>query len=622
MQTEPTVDVNGEFPRGTAARNVDRTLMSLLRIALRNIGPFGVTLGFAIAAWRMRWMSDDGFINLRIVRNILNGDGFVFNLGERVEASSSPAWVGLLSVLGVTGIELEYLAVYTGILLSIVAHGFAVYSARTIDLACSASSDKPTRRIWFPMGIGIYCVLTPAWEFSSSGMETSLSLAWLSLSMFLLARLMNCDSRNQESYPSTSYSRAALVIGFGPVIRPDLGLYFVGFLFVIVAAASEKIRNSPTLLAKIISAALFVPFSYQIFRMGYFGNLVPNTVLVKESLQYGWHQGWIFAKNLLDTYWLICPLVIYFVSLAMKFKDTPRYRVRLLIAVPVICGILNFLFYVMIGGGFMHARLLLPSLYAILIPIAVIPLRRNSRRYHMVLQIAGVTVMTLWMILCAWQLRFSQAYDRGIVDERAWYVYQSNRFNPILVADFQSFVDARYATKVANLMSQQCPYSRIEWSRPDCERMFVGYESEPYPLNTRYLSPRIKGVLDIGSTGIVGYGLASHIYISDNLGLSDTVGAHMKATRVGEGRPGHEKLIRFEWLMARFALPSFEESIKVQFARKALECGKLSQLIHATTAELTLSQFFSNFRNSYRTYAFRISRDPEIAYEELCRSVS
>ena len=37
-------------------------------------------------------MSDDGLIVLRTVRNLLAGNGPVFNAGERVEANTSTAW--------------------------------------------------------------------------------------------------------------------------------------------------------------------------------------------------------------------------------------------------------------------------------------------------------------------------------------------------------------------------------------------------------------------------------------------------------------------------------------------------------------------------------------------------
>src|ERR1700723_1825811 len=66
-------------------------------------------------AWARRWMDDDGFINLRVVRNVLHGHGPVFNLGDRIEACTSPLWIGFLALLGKAGAPLEGSAVYGGI---------------------------------------------------------------------------------------------------------------------------------------------------------------------------------------------------------------------------------------------------------------------------------------------------------------------------------------------------------------------------------------------------------------------------------------------------------------------------------------------------------------------------
>ena len=53
----------------------------------------------AWAGWQHRWVAEDAFIHFRVVSNLLAGHGPVFNLAERVEASTSPAWVGLLALV-------------------------------------------------------------------------------------------------------------------------------------------------------------------------------------------------------------------------------------------------------------------------------------------------------------------------------------------------------------------------------------------------------------------------------------------------------------------------------------------------------------------------------------------
>ena len=50
---------------------------------------------FGWGAWQRRWIADDGLIVLRTVRNLLAGNGPVFNKGERVEANTSTLWTYL-----------------------------------------------------------------------------------------------------------------------------------------------------------------------------------------------------------------------------------------------------------------------------------------------------------------------------------------------------------------------------------------------------------------------------------------------------------------------------------------------------------------------------------------------
>lgn len=75
-----------------------------------------VTLGFAWLAYQRRWISDDGLIYVRVVRNILEGNGPVFNAFERAETNTSASWPWLLALVGgVTGGDLARIAVWTGI---------------------------------------------------------------------------------------------------------------------------------------------------------------------------------------------------------------------------------------------------------------------------------------------------------------------------------------------------------------------------------------------------------------------------------------------------------------------------------------------------------------------------
>ncbi|EUA24539.1 arabinosyltransferase AftB domain protein [Mycobacterium xenopi 3993] len=77
---------------------------------------------FGWGAWQRRWIADDGLIVLRTVRNMLAGNGPVFNVGERVEANTSTAWTFLLYLGGLIGgpLRLEYVALAMALALSVI----------------------------------------------------------------------------------------------------------------------------------------------------------------------------------------------------------------------------------------------------------------------------------------------------------------------------------------------------------------------------------------------------------------------------------------------------------------------------------------------------------------------
>lgn len=80
-----------------------------------------VAVLFGWGAWQRRWIADDGLIVLRTVRNLLAGNGPVFNQGERVEANTSTAWTYLMYIGSWVGgpVRMEYVALTLALVLSV-----------------------------------------------------------------------------------------------------------------------------------------------------------------------------------------------------------------------------------------------------------------------------------------------------------------------------------------------------------------------------------------------------------------------------------------------------------------------------------------------------------------------
>ena len=222
-------------------------------ISVAIIGAFAI-----IGGWMRRWISDDGLIVLRTVRNIVEGNGPVFNAGERVEANTSTLWQYLITGAHlVTGADLTAISLY-------LALGFSV-AALMIGAWATASVYLRNGIMVAPAGALVYIALPPARDFFTSGLEWGLSICYLAILWWLMVRW----ARGQSLY------LLAFWCGLSWLVRPELALYG-GIVGIVLFIAH---RNWKTWLA-ILAVALPLPAAYQIFRMGYYGLLTPHLSLI------------------------------------------------------------------------------------------------------------------------------------------------------------------------------------------------------------------------------------------------------------------------------------------------------------------------------------------------------
>lgn len=84
--------------------------------ALASVGLLAAGLGPQFAAWAGN-LYDDAYIYLRYAENLLNGCGLTWNCGSiPVEGFTSPLYLGLLTTVGATGVDLEVAATAIGLM--------------------------------------------------------------------------------------------------------------------------------------------------------------------------------------------------------------------------------------------------------------------------------------------------------------------------------------------------------------------------------------------------------------------------------------------------------------------------------------------------------------------------
>lgn len=608
------------------------------RGVLRIVFPIAALIVFfALALFERRWIGDDGFINLRIASNLLEGHGFVFNLAERVEAGTSPLYIGIIALLG-TLVRVEDAAIVSGIALSQLGLVFAALGG--LKLLDAAPSERAP--FSYPVGLALIACLPPFWDYGTAGLELGLSLAFLG-GLFYLSASALCADRSS----SKRALFGAAFIGLGPLIRPDFALmsalYGLLWLFLMQPywRAHQDLNESAHgrwLIARrllaIFTVAIALPLAYQIFRMGYFAALVPNTALAKEAFSSRWDQGGRYLLHLLRPYHLHLPLILVLtLGLARAFKAYRRRRLEgLVLITPIVAGLLHGLYIIRVGGDFMHARLLLPSLFLCALPVALFPIRapHAGSRYAPHLLAIG---LLLYAISAALFFRVDRENIAGIGDERGWYMRMAGKENAVHIEDFAEFeIDVFYpsALRLRERLERGCEgesFPATLTDDPPCERLLINDVPTTAAASHRVRMPesmplradafkRAIGVAARIPIGMAGMVLGPEVHLVDRVGLADPLGARFFLER--RGRPGHEKIMSDVWLYARFTEPQEREPRSLRAARRALSCEPLSALFSAIMEPLTLARFIENIALAPRLHRLRFPSDPLEAEAALC----
>jgi len=195
---------------------------------------------------------DDDFITYRYARNLIEGHGLVFNLGERVEGFSAPGW--MFSVAGALALGIDPQTF--SIAVSILASAVAAWAAGELWARRHPESQHagPAWLVALMPAIGWHAII---------GLGTVLLAALLALWAMLWDRALARDK---------SAVGAALVLGLAAFVRNEAVLFALPFLVV----EFRRGKQLPALLALVPLAG------WELFRVVYFGRITPVTYTLKK----------------------------------------------------------------------------------------------------------------------------------------------------------------------------------------------------------------------------------------------------------------------------------------------------------------------------------------------------
>lgn len=586
----------------------------------------------------LAWMSDDGWINVRILQQTFAGHGFlVYNPGERVEAGTSTLWLLLLAGLHVLlpWLELGVLAAATGVCLTTAALVLA-----TLGGVRMARWRDPRAAAFLPLGTAVVAVLPPFWDFATSGLETSLTFCWLALCQWLLVRRLDRGGPGADRLPAWRPLGLPVVIGLGVLVRPDAALYAAAFAVALLVGSRRSVGGWAG--AFVLAAAL--PAAYQLFRMGYFASLVPNTALAKDAGETRSADGWYYLLDFVVPYAAWFPPLVALAVLAdpvLSWARRHRWAMLVTTLAPVPAALLHVAYVVRVGGDFMHARFLLPAMFALMLPVAVLEVRRRDQ-----LGTALGALVLGWCVAVGSGARvaFTGETDtmtddyagtpprEGVANEREFWSHVTLNHRTVRIADWRGSEAATEGEDAAADAALGRAYYRDKYLLPYVIDNATGEElprlqhemkrrqnmADARPAGPLWdVPPGARLHLAVNNAGIVGVLAGPDVVVVDRMSLADAITARAQPLSSDPARPGHRRA-NPAWQGARYAAMGRLQNQRVKDAAAALQCGDLPVLIEATTAPMTSDRFWRNVRLAPHLTTFTFPEDPTRAREQLC----
>lgn len=477
----------------------------------------------------LSWVCDDIFITFRYVDNFLQGKGIVYNAGERVEGYTHFLWFVMLSFFRLFKLELSSISIFLGIL--------SYAGTIIIFFLISRKIDFKNKYI-LPFTALALSVNYDFAVWATGGLETMFYTFLISLVFYIYYF--------SEIKESKKLLFTSLLLVLACMTRPDAVIFYLYANFLILLWKVFTHNTFKELIKKLIYFNLpFVIFllPYLIWKIIYYGDIVPNTYYVKSAGESYLSQGlfyiWLFFNSYKTTFISLAAVFVIlkiFISkqsfnekLAIIISSTPL--LTMIIALGAAVSYL-FLFVARVGGDFMFARFIIPILPFLYftIDISVKYLLKNSQKFLIPVFI-GILILIFYEKSFRDELfmkningkitRINSSETGGITDERNYYY-----------SFWEQFPKSKNLTEAL---------------------ITTGKTLQPY-----FKDLDITVVLG-GARNYIGYFAEFKDIIIDN-GLTDKYIARLPITE--RGRIGHEKYAPMNYLIKRKAILGFYDKFR------------------------------------------------------------
>lgn len=222
-------------------------------------------VGLGTGLWASIIILDDAMITFRVAENLAYGRGFVYNLGERVQVTTTPLYTLIL----VPGVWLFGSAPRAALVLNIFLSGLIAVLAYDVGRRLSGRIT----------GIGAALLLTLA----------PLLIIAFSMESYLYAALILASL---DAYAARRWRIAGILVGLTALVRGDgvlLGACMLTYDFL----ATRRLRWS------LIIPAITIPAGWYLFAVLYYGSPFPATLQAKAAQgEFNW-----LGQRFADGFW-------------------------------------------------------------------------------------------------------------------------------------------------------------------------------------------------------------------------------------------------------------------------------------------------------------------------------
>lgn len=290
----------------------------------------GLLIVFIVFATLTAWQSDDAYHGYVMAKHLVEGNGFVYNIGQRASATTAPLWTLLVAVAYFFTREMFFTSIALCVAFSAAAFYILIYKI------CKTKEQ---------IIIGGIALMgsTAFMSYTTSGLENCL--------LYFLTVWFLYEYYRQEKYTAKEMLKLALIFSGLALARMDAVLLLIPMICYVFLMRRKSTSFFGAVGIGILGLLPF--FLWELFSLFYFGFPVPNTAYVKlgtdiaTSVYIKKGVWYIVFTGLNDLMVLLIPAVFMISTLIVR-----KWKYLYTSAGIVLYG----LYIIYIGGDFMMGR--------------------------------------------------------------------------------------------------------------------------------------------------------------------------------------------------------------------------------------------------------------------------